>query len=85
MSRAKTSHRIRRAKNARTGNQILMRKIAAALGRAAVKVACQRIERYVQQIRAINEDTRRFGLALHCMAQQAALATLRGAIVRGGE
>lgn len=68
MSRAKTSHRIRRAKNARTGNQILLRKIDAAFGRAAVRVMGERIERYQDQIRSYIQAQRDFGRALYKMA-----------------
>lgn len=72
MSRAKTSHRIRRAKNARTGNQILLRKIGAICGRAAVNVTCERIELRLQQIRAFHQASREFVKALHTMARNAA-------------
>jgi hypothetical protein len=73
MSSAKTSHRIRRAKNARTGNQILLRKIDAAFGRAAVRVACERIELQLQKVRAFHQASRDFVQGLHKMAQAAAL------------
>jgi hypothetical protein len=87
MSRAKTSHRIRRAKNARTGNQILLRKIGAIYGRVAVKVTCERIELqlqkvrafhqasrdFVQKVRAFHQASRDFVQGLHKMAQAAAL------------
>lgn len=84
MSRAKTSHRIRRAKNARTGNQILLRKIGAICGRAAARVTGQRIDRHLQQIRAVHQASRNLMLALHTMGHAAALAvqgirTMRGA------
>lgn len=69
MSRAKTSHRIRRAKNARTGNQILLRKIGAICGCAAVKVTCDSIELRPQQIRAFRHAARDAGEAMHKMAQ----------------
>jgi hypothetical protein len=73
MSRAKTSHRVRRAKNARTGNQILLRKIDAAFGRAAVRVACERIELLPQKLRAAKLVSRDFVQGMQKMAQGAAL------------
>lgn len=73
MSRAKTSHRIRRAKNARTGDQILLRKIGAIYGRAAVSVTCERIELQLQKLRAFHQASRDFVQALHKMTQGAAL------------
>ena len=73
MSRAKTSHRIRRAKNARTGDQILLRKIGAIYGRAAARITCARIEMQLQQIRASVQAWRDFTKALHKMAEGAAL------------
>ena len=73
MSRAKTSHRIRRAKNARTGDQILLRKIGAIYGRVAAKITCERIELRLQQIRAFHQASREFVKALHKMAQGVAL------------
>lgn len=75
MSRAKTSHRVRRAKNARTGDQILLRKIGAACGRAAARVTGERIELRLQQIRAFHQASRNLAQALHKMAQSAALVT----------
>lgn len=73
MSKAKTSHRIRRAKNARTGDQILLRKIGAIYCRAAVRVTCDRIELRLQKLRAFHQASRDFVQALHKMAQGAAL------------
>ena len=76
MSKAKTSHRIRRAKNARTGHQVLLRKIDAICGRAAVKVTCERIELRLQRIGAFLQASRDAGGALHKMAQGFALVAL---------
>lgn len=72
MSRAKTAHRIRRDKNARTGNQILLRKIGIAYGRAAARITCERIEMQLQQIRAAAQAWRDFTKALYRMAEGAA-------------
>lgn len=84
MSRAKTSHRIRRAKNARTGDQILLRKIGAIYGRVAVRVTCERIELRLQKLRAFHQASSDFVKAMRSMAQAAALVvqgirTMRGA------
>lgn len=76
MSRAKTSHRIRRAKNARTGHQILLRKIGAIYGRVAAKIICERIELRMQRIGAFIQASRDTGGALHKMAQGFALVAL---------
>lgn len=85
MSRAKTSHRFRRAKNARTGNQILLRKIGAALGRAAFRITCQSIERHMNRVRAHLEEQRSFAKALREMAQSAALVARQIRSMRGAQ